>query len=210
MEKEKEMIDIIIPVFKRTVHTEKCLKYLKQYTNNYNLILIEKQQSAAKNINEGLKQVKSSWFVIMDDDVYVTSGWLDKLIDIARPDIGQIQPMVLFPFGKVWSAEVAINPLRNVGHLDNDIENYNYIKDDCDLLTGTCGLYNKSILNNGLKQDEGYIGSQYNDLDFSKQIKGAGYKLIYNGNVPVLHGRFLRNTNETNRQYFNEKWGNLK
>lgn len=208
MEKKKEMIDIIVPIFKRTIHTEKCLERLKAFTQDYNLIIVEKEQSASKNINEGLSRVKSKWFVILDDDIWVTPEWLDILKQFRRDDIGQIQPRVLFPFDKIWSAEIELNPLRNVGKFNINTEDYEYVK-EAPLLTGCCGLYNSNILKKGIMQDENYEKSQYNDLDFSLQIKNAGFKLLYCGISDVIHSRFLTAQNLTNAVYFKSKWNNF-
>ena len=201
----EETIDIIMPVFKRTVHTDKAIERLKQFTNNYNLILIEKKQSAAKNINEGLKQVKSKWFVIMDDDCWVTPNWLETLKSYRNDSIGQIQPRVLFPFNRMWSAEINSRFLP-VGQFDIDIEDYRYIR-EAPMLTGICGLYNSEILNKGIKQDEAFVKSQFNDIDFSTQIKKSGLKLLYCGKADVIHSRFLITQNDINKQYFKAKWG---
>jgi len=203
---ENEKIDIIVPIYSRTIHTEKCLESIKNHTKNYNLIIIEKMQSVAKNINEGLKQVKSSWFVKLDDDILVSPGWLDELLKLRKSDIGQIQPKILYPFQRrIWSAEVNLKPLYQVGYLSIDTGQYSYIK-EADMLTGGCGLYNSEILKKGIKCDENFQGSQYEDIDLSLQIKKAGYKLVYNGECEVIHLHLFRQSKNDNRNYLFSKW----
>lgn len=206
----EELIDIIIPIYSRTIHTEKCLESIKNFTKNYNLILIEKMNSAAQNINEGLKQVKSGWFVIMDDDIIVSPGWLETLKMYREPSIGQIQPKMLMPFnGRIWSADVSLSPLAQKGFMGLDKEEYNEVK-EAEMLTGGCGLYNSEILKKGIKQDQNFKGSQYNDIDFSLQIKKAGFKLLYCGKVPVIHHHlFKQSQNSTNNAYLKGKWQDI-
>ena len=202
-----ENIDIIMPIYNRTGNTDKCIESLKNNTQNYNLILIEKMNSTAQNINEGLKQVKSEWFVIIDDDVVVSPGWLEKLKEYRKPDIGQIQPKILYPFNRlIWSADVSLKPLHQKGHLNVDIGQFNYTS-EVEMLTGGCCLYNSEIIKKGIKQDENYKGSQYNDIDFSMQIKQAGYKLFYDGKCEVIHMHLFRQSENNNFQLFKSKWG---
>ena len=202
-----ENIDIIMPIYHRNVNTEKSIQSIKDYTQNYNLILVEKMNSTAQNINEGLAQVKSEWFVIIDDDIFVSPGWLEKLKEHRNKDVGQIQPKILYPIGRmIWSADVGLNPLRQKGHLSLDQGQFNYIK-EAEMLTGGCCLYNSEILKKGIKEDENYKGSQFNDIDFTMQIRKAGYKLIYNGNCEVVHLHMFRQPNRDNCKIFYSKWG---
>lgn len=205
----KEKIDIVIPVYSRNPTTEECLKSIKNNTSNfdYNLIIVEKLQSVAQNLNEGIKQVTSNWFVMMDDDVIVSPNWLDVLASYRKSDIGQIQPKMLYPFQKrIWSADVSLKPLAQKGHLSIEEDGeYSYVN-YAEMLTGGIGLYNSEILKKGVIQDENFKGSQYNDVDFSLQIKKAGFKLLYCGKCEVTHMHLFRQANHSNRNYLVQKW----
>ena len=201
------MIDIVIPCYERTPILDTCLRKLKEYTKNYNLILIEGKRSAAANRALGIRQVKSDWFVMLDDDVLVTEGWLNQLLKLRREDVGQIQPKVLFADGKIFSAGIDFfdktNP--NIGFKQKDKGKFNYVRER-ELLNGCCSLYNSKILE-VCEFDENYKGSQYEDLDFSMQIKKAGYKLIYCGKSTVYHYALYRNPLASeNFKYYKQKW----
>jgi len=208
IEEKSSLIDIVIPCYERTEMLEECLKNLEKYTDNYNLILIEGKRSAAENRNLGISKVSSDWFVMLDDDIIVTPNWLDKLLELRREDVGQIQPRVLFLSGEIFSAGISFGGLHLIHHGYKEKGGYEYVCER-DLLNGCCSLYNSKILKY-CRFDENYRGSQFEDLDFSMQIRKAGFKLIYCGTTSVYHRVCLRNLNLENEEYFYKKWFKTK
>jgi len=203
-------VDIFVICYERTPTLNHCLQSIKKHTSNiaHRVIVIEGKKSAAENRNIALSKVRSPWFVLMDDDVIVTNGWLDTLLNYISPEIGQIQPKILFPNGKVFVAEkVFITPWgenRVVGKGEKDKGQFDYVR-IVELLSGTCSLYNSAILKD-CKFDINYKGTQWEDCDFSMQIKKSGFYLLYCGKSVVYHHHFYRNPVNKNYEYFKEKW----
>lgn len=200
--------DIIIICYEKTPALDRCIKSIKEHTRDYNLIAVEGKRSAAENRNMALSKVRSDWFVMMDDDVTVTPGWLTALLECADEDIGQIQPKVLYADGRIFAAEkVFIAPSGEnvvVGAEEKDDGRYDYIR-AAELLSGTCGLYNKKILKS-CSFDVKYRGSQWEDCDFSMQIRKSGFVLLYCGKSTVYHEHLYRSPAKENSLYFKDKW----
>lgn len=201
-------IDIVVICYQKTPIMEKCLKSIKKYTENFRLILICNKKSASENRNSGLRKIKSDWFVMLDDDVIVTPGWLDNLLYYRRKDVGQISPKILYPDNRLFAADIKLvkgHPTAVKGFGKKDNSDYNYVK-EAELLVGTCSLYNSAILEK-CRFDENYKGSQQEDIDFSMQIKAAGYKLLYCGKSHVYHENLKRQSySDLNLKLFKGKW----
>lgn len=201
-------IDIIIICYEKTPALDRCIKSVKEHTRDYNLIVVEGKRSAAENRNIALSKVKSDWFVMMDDDVIVKPGWLEILLSHRGKNAGQIQPKLLFPDGKIFTAEKVFTTTWGentvVGMGQEDKGQYDYVR-QAELLSGTCGLYNSEILKTCLF-DTQYKGSQWEDCDFSMQIRKNGFVLLYCGKTAVYHHNLYREVCEKNSLYFKKKW----
>lgn len=204
----KEKLDIIVICYLRSRFLDECLKSIQRNTENFNLITICAKKSAAKNRNEGLKKVKSDWFVMLDDDVIVTPEWLNILLSFKKNDIGQISPKILYKNDRIFSADIELingHPTAVEGFNKKDNGSYDYVRES-ELLPGTCSLYNSKILKK-CRFDENYQGSQQEDIDFSMQIKEAGFKLLYCGKSQVYHENLKRRSySELNLTLFKGKW----
>lgn len=200
------MIDIIIPCYERTELLDFCIDSIKKYTpHDYKLVISEGKRSAAANQNIGIRQVTTDWFVMLDDDVQVTEGWLDALLSCRNNNVGQIQPKVLFPEGLIFSSGVYRDRTENLGFKEEDKKQYDIVVErDC--LNGCCSLYNSKILEK-CEFDEAYEGSQCEDMDFSNQIKHAGFKLLYCGLSTVVHKSLCRQSKTSkNYKHYLYKW----
>ncbi len=106
-------IDVFVICYEPTPVLQRCLDSVAKCTVDveYRLTVIQEKRSASENRNAALSQVSSPWFVMMDDDVIVTRGWLSALLACAEDGVGQIQSKLLFPNGRIFAAEkVFTNP----------------------------------------------------------------------------------------------------
>lgn len=190
---------------------EACLQSIRACNNEgvkVNLQVVEGQRSAAANRNVAIDRVESSWFVIMDDDVVVRPGWLRGMLEHVDATVGQVQPRLVNPDGTLFSAEkVFTTPWGaevTIGTDQPDDGRHREVR-RVEMLSGTCCLYNTDILSS-CRFDEDYPGSQWEDTDFSMQIRDAGFALLYCGNAAVVHNSQMRNVNDANREHFLDKW----
>ncbi|MBI5194860.1 MAG: radical SAM protein [Nitrospirae bacterium] len=207
---EIKKIDILIICYERTPLLEQCIESIDKFTPgiDYKVHVVEGRRSAAENRNIALSMVRSPWFVMMDDDVTVSDGWLEKLLKYAGNGIGQIQSKLLFSNGRIFSAEkIFIAPWgenKVIGMGEKDNGRFDYVR-TAELLSGTCNLYNSKILD-ACSFDTNYKGAQWEDCDFSMQIKMSGFHLLYCGESAVYHHNLYRNALTENYNYFKEKW----
>ena len=207
----KGTIDIFVICYERTPMLEQCLDSIHKCTAasiEYRLVVIEGKRSAATNRNIALSKVTSPWFVMMDDDVIVTPGWLDTMLIFIEDSVGQIQPQLLLPNAKVFAAEkVFTTPWGDnmaVGMGEEEKGQFGYIR-TAELLSGTCCLYNSRIIDTCFF-DINYKGAQWEDCDFSMQIRRQGLYLLYCGKATVYHHNLYRNPSNKNYTYFINKW----
>ena len=188
------MIDIVIPCYERNQKLDACVESIHRHTHHdFRLIIVEGKRSAAANRHMGISQVTSDWFVMVDDDAQVTDGWLDTLLSFREARVGQVQPKVVFPDGRIFSAGVYRNRPMNIGFEEVDEGQYDVVAErDC--LNGCCSLYNSAILEI-CAFDEKYTGSQCEDMDFSNQILRAGFRLLFCGLSTVVHDSLCRESN---------------
>ncbi len=205
------VIDIMVICYERSPIADACLDSIRQNTvpGTYRLEVIEGRRSAAANRNIALDKVRSPWFVMMDDDVLVPPGWLPALLRHATSEIGQLQPKLRHCNGRIFAAEkLFVTPWGEnsvVGAGEKDRGQFDYVR-EVEMLSGTCCLYNREILKS-CRFDESYQGSQWEDCDFSMQIRQHGFSLVYVGDSHVVHHNLYREScHSPNWARFQAKW----
>lgn len=119
-----DKIDIIIPTWNNSHLTIRCLtavstftacpyriiwvdngseqseykqvhNWLRKFGIEFKAIIFDKNLGPTKAFNAGMRESESSYFVLMNNDTFVTDRWLNKLIEIleVNPDIGLICPV---------------------------------------------------------------------------------------------------------------------
>lgn len=73
------------------------LDFLRQHYPDIELLDLKQNYGFAEGYNQALRQVKADYYVILNSDVEVTSGWLWPIIECmeAQPDIAIAQPKIL-------------------------------------------------------------------------------------------------------------------
>lgn len=78
-------------------HAQKCLSLLKKHTKDFDLIIMDNNNSKdfnhAREMNKVLRSIETDYLVLMDDDVFVEEGWLDGLIKSFDDDTGVVNPL---------------------------------------------------------------------------------------------------------------------
>lgn len=182
------LVDIIVPVWTtKTPYNQllKLVKHVGENTSDYRLILSGSSESQPKNINKGLEIAKSKYICILDWDVYVSEGWLDKLVkDLEdNPKIGIIGARM---YGGYYGLNSETKELKQ-----------------WPTLAGGCLLFR----NIGLRWDENFPNGYWADTDFCRQYKDKGYEVWIDGRVEVEHDAFTSGLSEEGKQYYKKKWG---
>lgn len=231
-----EKIDIIIVTYNAGKKLEKCLnsvirhtrnfdylitvvdnnaggaaaRYLKKYKDDIRIIRNKKNLGFPKAANIGIRNTKSRYIVFLDDDARVTRGWLGGLFgQIKRgPKTGIAGGKVVFPDGRISSADYIVPLQRFSGNYEVDRGQRNYLK-KADALSGACWLMRRAMVAKVGYFDERFFPCQSEDIDYCLRARLAGYSIVYNGKVTIVHDNYYREAGQSikNRARFMRKWG---
>ena len=150
------------------------------------IISVEKQ-SVVKNRLDCLARSKSEFVLWLDDDIkFKHKGWDTYLFDKIQsdPKLGVIGINVVH-----WQAETNV-PTRSQGETN-----------------GVCGAVMMTRKIPGVEFDVNYVGSQWEDTDYCLSTCNAGYKVLQDNSIWVLHYNEEKNRDYShNKAYFNKKW----
>ncbi len=187
-------------------------EYLKKhYPLKCHLIQSGRNLGFSGAANLAIRNTANPWTVFLDDDVVVTPGWLEKLHRraAATAKVGIVGPKVLFPDNRIFCAEFSINPFRSAGWGEKDLGQRDYFK-EVDALPGPCWLMPRPVLQEVGDFDERFFPCQYEDIDYCLRVRLAGYKVLYDGRIKIIHHNLLRAERPEylkNEMKFRNKWG---
>ncbi len=187
--------------------------YLKNYfSGTCRVIRSDRNLGFSGGANLALRSTRRPWVALLDDDVEVTPGWLDKLNEAARKQtkVAIVGGKVVFPDSHLFCAEFSIVPSRLVGWREPDRGQRDYTR-EVDALPGPCWLMRRSVIKKVGFFDERFFPSQCEDIDYCVRVRLAGYKILYHGKVKIIHHHLYR-TGSAERTRINDlkflkKWG---
>ncbi|MEM4655225.1 MAG: glycosyltransferase [Thermosphaera sp.] len=169
-------------------------EFLDQVTKTYPFPLhplhLDVNVGAPAGLNWGFLQGSGEFVVKMDDDITVSPGWLNSLLQVflERPYAGCAG-------GKTINA----NDIRDIqcGAVYFYPEYYNYINESNDQqanywakvvhVQGACCVYRRDVLTRCGLLDIGFSPSQFDDIEHHIRLNAQGYEVIYNGDVEITH-----------------------
>jgi predicted O-methyltransferase YrrM len=188
--------DIIIPTLKDPHEVAPMMCAIQGFSQGCKVIPTCTKTSAAKNRNIGLDRSKADIVIMLDDDVSgFYDGWYMELIEplLKDPDIVYVTANLVQPNG-----DLSYMMFRPEGTGVHDIPR-----------APTAAV---AFRNNGLRFDEKYVGSGFEDDDFCAQLseKYPKGRFVINKDVKLVHAneeKGRRGTNfSINEKYFNSKW----
>lgn len=169
--------------------------YVEIVKNKKNMNLIDDSSrnklngSWSGNCNNALKHAlvyKPDYIVLLNNDIIITDkNWLRNLVLLAESDkkIGVESCKLVYPNGRIQHAGCYINIMpRNIGRGEVDRGQYNKIEEK-DFVTFSCVLIKNTVFNKIGILNVGF----YEEVDYLIRAKMAGFKIIYNGAVSVIH-----------------------
>lgn len=77
--------------------TDDSISFLQTNYPSVGIVKLDKNWGFAQGYNEGLKQVKAEYYLLLNSDVEVTSGWIEPMVDLLEKDksIAACQPKLL-------------------------------------------------------------------------------------------------------------------
>ena len=185
-------ISILVLCYEYTGFTKQTINtILDTATLDYNLIIHPNKAHSAANSNFLINRSPTEYMILVDDDLKFTQkGWDAKLMETltTTPNAGCVVPRLFSSDGKNINAQSAVK------------------KDS--IVTGikAAGAV-MAFKDCGIRNDEHYVKTQYNDTDFLYQFIKEGMLVIVDGRVDVLHMKEATVEMKANKAYFNKKWG---
>ncbi|MEN6473621.1 MAG: glycoside hydrolase family 99-like domain-containing protein [Syntrophaceae bacterium] len=247
----RKMVSILILTCNGLEYTKKCVESLQKYTpdpheiifvdngstdgtvqwlrtlvdenSHYELIENEHNHGFAAGNNQALKKAKGDYILLLNNDVLLTEGWLERLIYHIEQssDFGMVGPM-----SNSVSGPQVVQP---VPYDNDDMQamqkfaryftgaNFGRISEQMRLV-GFCLLVKKEVFNIIGGLDENYRSGNFEDDDLCLRAFIAGYKNIIAHDVFIHHYgsmTFKGNaidysaTMRDNRQHFASKWKDI-
>jgi len=147
----------------------------------------------SENNNFAIKYAKAkynpNYYLLLNNDVIITDkNWLEKLVETAEKyKAGIVGCQLLYPNGNIQHAGMLIGYYggRNKGRGEQYAGQYDKIE-EIDGVTFAVALINKKVIEKVGLLDENFVNG-YEDTDYCIRTKKAGFKIIYNGEVKLLH-----------------------
>ena len=224
-------VSIIVPLYNQLAFTKGCLASIRATVpEDVEIILIDNASSDgtaeylatlagvvvvanrqnlgfAGACNQGIRAAAGEWIVVMNNDVLLSPGWLDGLLDAARR----------------WDLQM-VSPAIREGELNYDIESYGrqFTSRMRDIIrrgraNGICFMAHRHVFDSIGLFDENFRIGQYEDKDLFLRASQAGFRLGTVGGAFLHHfGSVTQNALVKarepkpyaleNKAYFIRKW----
>ena len=216
---ENPVVSIIIPVYNQWQYTYTCLKSILDNTADvaYEVIVAndcstdqtpamlkkvkgitvintEKNLGFIRNCNKAASFAKGQYLLFLNNDTYVTKGWLKALVEPAENDekVAIVGAKLLYPDGSlqeagciVWNDEKDL--ALNYGRYQNS-NNYefNFIR-EVDYCSGCCILVRRGVFEQLGGFNEIYAPAYSEDTELAFVARSMGYKVSYQPQSVIVH-----------------------
>jgi len=241
------LTSIIMLTFNQLDYTRKCLQSIEKHTDSrYELILVDNGSTDgttdflkdfarsrknvilvlnkenlgfAKGNNQGIEKARGDYILLLNNDVVVTEGWLERMVDYmeSNPDVGMVGPLSNNVSGpqKVKDVPSGSN-LDDIHAFARRIARENAGKiENVMRLVGFCLLIRKDVIDLIGALDENYGSGNFQDDDLCLRSLIAGFRHVILKDVFIQHygSKTFEGNNidynsslDKNRDYFARKW----
>ncbi|MDD3415379.1 MAG: glycosyltransferase family 2 protein, partial [Lachnospiraceae bacterium] len=180
-------------------------------TKHCKVILNKENLGFAAGNNAGIKEAKGDFIVLLNNDTYVTEDWLTNLWKKFQID------------DKLGMCGAVTNSIGNEAKIDTEnVEQYKKehqgeVYQDPRALAFFCVMIKKQVIDECGLLDENYGKGMFEDDDYAEAVRRAGWKLaiaedsfvwhLESASFRKLDKKEFRSIFETNRKYYEHKWG---
>lgn len=217
-ELEEPLVSIIILTWNQLEYTKECLEAIALHTNgNYELIIVDNgsddgtvpwlQEQAksetrlrlilnqnnrgfAAGCNQGLAKAKGDWLLLLNNDVVVTSNWLDGLLQCHQtdPNAGIVGPLTNNASGIQGIAPIPYTDAKGLERFARELRRDNrHRRIFLRRLVGFCMLFKRTLYQQIGGLDEQFGTGNYEDDDFCLRSAIAGFRNIVAADTYVHH-----------------------
>lgn len=179
--------------------TDDSVDFLQKHYPSLKTIQLEKNFGFAEGYNQALKQVKSDIYILLNSDVEVNEGWIEKLITPFQEDkyIAAIQPKILSFNNKHlfehagaaggWMDSLAYPFCK--GRIFNEVEEDKGQYDEQSEIFWASGaaMCIKADLFHQIGGFDGDYFAHMEEIDLCWRLKRAGYKIMVAPQSVVYH-----------------------
>lgn len=198
--------------------TDGTLQYLEQ---DKELVIIKNESNLgiAKGCNQGVEVARGNYFLFLNNNTIVTSGWLTAMIRECECNdrVGMVGPVTNYASGH-HQIQVAYTELSELDQFAEDhVRKYANQSVEVRRLVGFCLLVKRAVLEEIGGFDERYGMGNYEDDDLCLRAIQAGYqlKVVYDSfihHIPhatmnKLEEEALQRLLAENKQKARIKWG---
>jgi hypothetical protein len=179
--------------------TDDSLLLLRKEFPTVKVLDLKQNFGFARGYNEALKQIDADYFVILNSDVEVTSGWLDSPIQLMEADssIAAVQPKILSYHQKTHFeyAGAAGGFIDRFGYpfcrgrIFNEVETDNGQYDnsmDIFWATGAC-MFVRARLFHEVGGFDADFWAHMEEIDLCWRLKNRGYRVVFAPESTVYH-----------------------
>lgn len=231
--------DVILPVYNGLTYVKDCIVSLLEFTpaNCYHLYIIDDCSDTVtnrwlveqafkhsqislhrnsgnvgfvKSCNLGISLGSAPYILLLNSDVVVTPGWLERLLECAESDplIASVNPLTNY----ASQINLPLAPGANFFGMDEVLREHSP-RDFPDVVTGVgfCLLLRRSALEEVGFLDEVYGRGYCEDSDLCMRLTTRAYRTVVADHVYVYHkgrGAFLDRDEryKRNRRIFDARW----
>lgn len=210
-------VSIVIPVYRRSDLTRRCLASILDHTSGvgYEVILVDDQSDEAnqrllrsvagarlitntenigylRSINRGAADARGRWLVLANNDIEVQPGWLQELVGCgdSSDDIAVVTPRYLYPNGYLNEAGGIIwsdGTGANYGRGDTP-DSWRYgYRRDVDYGSAAALLVRSDFWRRRGGYDETFLPMYYEDTDLCFDARERGFRVVYEPGAVVIH-----------------------
>lgn len=243
---EEPNVSIIILTWNQLEYTKECLEALDRHTKlNHEIIIVDngstdgtpnwlKERAAgdsrlrlalnsdnrgfAAGCNQGLALAKAEWLILLNNDVVVTEGWLDGLLECheTTPCAGIVGPLTNNASGIQGIGPAPYQCIEEFDRFARDLRIANrHRRIFSRRLVGFCMLFHRSLLERIGGLDDRFGTGNYEDDDLCLRAAIAGFQNVVAADIYLHHhgsvsfqggGLDYRAHMSGNWSLFREKW----
>jgi len=211
-------VSIILPVFNNLKLTLECLLSISAHSNssvsfeiivaddastdetaqvigsipNLRIIRNESNLGFLRNCNHALEHVKGNYVLYLNNDVQVTAGWLNTLLDTFNsfPNVGVVGPRFIYPNGLLQEAGAVFHPDGTVDMVglneDPSQARFSYTR-RVDYVSGACLMLPTPLAKQLGGFSEDYLPCYCEDSDLCLRVQEIGYYVYCNPAATIVH-----------------------
>lgn len=238
-------VSLIIPLYSCAGLTRRCLETIRDHTGPaFEVVVIddtadpdtkglltliqgaqvlhnEQNEGYLRSVNRGAADARGEWLVLCNNDIEVTPGWLENLLETAEAgeDVGVVAPKFVAPDGVlseaggiIWSDGTGVNYGRGE---DPSLPKYEYTR-EVDYGSAAALLVRASLWREIGGFDERFAPMYYEDTDLCFEARRRGWRVQYEPTAVIVHAEGStagtdvssghKRHQEVNRKKFVRKW----